>query len=108
MLVPASDSCPASAPEFFAALPRTELNRLSGFAYSAGAPSANGTDLKLYSYEFGSGLAASVVYFLRDDFTFHEIGLSDGYAEKHRQLEVDKKITHESRTARICGMLRAR
>ena len=89
------DSCPQDGPEFFAALQRTELNELSGEPYNfSTAPVANGSDLRVYTEERGFGQSASALYFLRDDFTFHDAGLSDTYWEAHRKLEAQGKISH--------------
>lgn len=92
------DSCPSEGPSFFAALPRTELNRLSGSPYnfSAGA-TPNGNDLKIYAEELAGdarSAAAAALYYLRDDFTLHDLGLSDSYGESHRKLEIEGKISH--------------
>ena len=92
------DSCPADGPEFFAGLPRTELNLMSGLSYNLlGGATAHGPDLKLSTEERGSYSASGVpsaLYYLRDDFTFHDHAVSDSYRDVHQRLEADKKITH--------------
>jgi len=55
-------------------------------------PGAHNTACELAGDERAGASAA--LYYLRDDFTFHDIGLSDSYGESHRKLETEGKITH--------------
>ena len=98
------DSCPPGGPIFFARLPRTEINEIAGLSYNqVSTVRTTGPDCIIDTLENGSDEAASAIYYLRSNLTFHDAGFDDKYWQVHRGFERDGTIDH---AADVCPYLR--
>ncbi len=94
----ACTGCPDGAPLFYAVFPRTELNRITGSGFNRAWVSLVGDELLIRTSELdrpdGLGPLTDVIYTFSRDLRFVEARFSDRYWDRHRQLELEGRLSH--------------
>ncbi len=89
-------SCPADPPLFYATLPRSELNRLTGSRFNRAQVSRLDIDrIVVMTIEVpGDPLAATAVYEFDESMQLRRARYDDVYWDAHRRLELEGRLSH--------------
>lgn len=90
--------CPNGHPLFYAVFPRSELNRLTGSGFNRAWVRFDNHTIIVRTSELDRpdniGPLTDVIYTFSDDLRFLEARFSDRYWDRHRQLELEGRLTH--------------
>jgi hypothetical protein len=91
-------SCPAGQPVFYVVFPRTELNLVTGSGFNRAAVFADSHGTMVRTSELdrpdNTGALTDVLYRFDNDLRLIESRFSDRYWDKHRQLQLEGRISH--------------
>ena len=89
-------SCPDTAPEFYATLPRSELNRLTGSRFNRAAVVRRANRLVVTTIEMSDETLVAAAIYEFDDATYALTGTryDDVYWDTHRRLELEGRLGH--------------
>lgn len=89
----ACSDCSSQPPLFYAALPRSELNRATGARFNRSSVSAQGEMLLVTTVELEHE-TATAIYEFDGRFSLVRARYSEGYWDAHRRLEFEGRLTH--------------
>lgn len=93
----ACDNCPQGHAHRYFVFPRSELNLLEGLPYNpVRSVRVSESQIEILCDEV-SPAAAELLFRMTTDFDLTSVAMSDGYAELHRRLSQQGKITHSLR-----------
>lgn len=90
--------CPAGDPILYAVFPRSELNRVTGSGFNRAWVSLSGDRVTVRTSELDRpdniGPLTDIIYTFSNDLRFLEARFSDRYWDRHRQLELEGRMSH--------------
>lgn len=86
-------TCPAGAPLFYATVPRSELNQLTGARFNRASVELLGERVTVTSVEIENTTATAMYEFDRA-FRLLRARYSEAYWDMHRRLELEGRLTH--------------